>query len=302
MPTALPVITNETSAGPAAELDHLPEQRDDDQPRAEHGGHQRAEQPPVRGAAQRRQGPGGAHRSVLLVGGRWCHPDAGVRRRARRIRWAQRFRWAQRLDASGVRFATTVVPGGGTTTGIEVPAEVVERLGGGGRPKVVVDLDGYVYRSSIAVMGGRHLIGLSSAHRAASGLGAGDAVQVTLRLDTAPREVEVPRRPGGRPGRRTRCARLLRRAVVQPPALARGGDHRGQGRGHPAAADRRSRWRCAPRAASPDASDRSCQVVVRRARRPRASSVPSASRLCSQNALNCCTHASTSRSPAGSTA
>ena len=91
-----------------------------------------------------------------------------------------------------MRFATTVMPGGGTTTGIEVPAEVVERLGGGGRPKVVVDLDGYVYRSSIAVMGGRHLICLSSAHRAASGLGAGDAVQVTLRLDTAPRELEVP--------------------------------------------------------------------------------------------------------------
>jgi hypothetical protein len=91
-----------------------------------------------------------------------------------------------------VRFATTVFSGGGTTTGIEVPGEVLERLGGGRRPKVVVDLDGYRYRSSVAVMGGRNLISLSSAHRAASGVAAGDAVQVTLELDTAVREVEVP--------------------------------------------------------------------------------------------------------------
>jgi hypothetical protein len=91
-----------------------------------------------------------------------------------------------------VRFATTVFSGGGTTTGIEVPGEVLERLGGGRRPKVVVDLDGYRYRSSVAVMGGRNLISLSGAHRAASGLSAGDAVQVTLELDTAVRELEVP--------------------------------------------------------------------------------------------------------------
>jgi len=36
-----------------------------------------------------------------------------------------------------VRFATTVSSTGGTTTGLEVPDDVVERLGGGRRPKVV---------------------------------------------------------------------------------------------------------------------------------------------------------------------
>ena len=91
-----------------------------------------------------------------------------------------------------VRFATTIVSGGGTTTGIVVPDEAVQQLGGGRRPKVVVDLDGYRYRSSVAVMGGRCMVGLSGAHREASGLSAGDAVEVVLELDTAPRELDVP--------------------------------------------------------------------------------------------------------------
>ena len=94
--------------------------------------------------------------------------------------------------AQQVRFGTTIVSGGGTTAGIEVPDEAVQQLGAGRRPKVVVDVDGYRYRSSVAVMGGRNMISLSTAHRQASGLSAGDTVQVVLELDTAPRELEVP--------------------------------------------------------------------------------------------------------------
>ena len=41
-------------------------------------------------------------------------------------------------------------------------------------------------------MGGEWWVGVNSEHRAASGLRAGDEVQVTLELDTAPRELEVP--------------------------------------------------------------------------------------------------------------
>jgi uncharacterized protein YdeI (YjbR/CyaY-like superfamily) len=41
-------------------------------------------------------------------------------------------------------------------------------------------------------MGGGWWVGVSQAHREASGLTPGEEVQVTLDLDTAPREIEVP--------------------------------------------------------------------------------------------------------------
>jgi hypothetical protein len=80
----------------------------------------------------------------------------------------------------------------GNNTGIEVPAETVEALGAGKKPLVVVTVNDYTYRSAIAVMGGKFLISFSSAHRAASGLGGGDKVEVSVEVDTAPRVVEVP--------------------------------------------------------------------------------------------------------------
>jgi hypothetical protein len=55
-----------------------------------------------------------------------------------------------------------------------------------------VTLDDYTYRNTIAPMGGGWWVGVSQAHREASGLKGGDEVQVTLELDTAPREIEVP--------------------------------------------------------------------------------------------------------------
>lgn len=77
-------------------------------------------------------------------------------------------------------------------TGITVPAEVVEQLGGGKAPLVKVTINGYGYRGKVAVMGGEHLIGFSAEHRAASGIGPGEEVEVTLELDTEPRVVELP--------------------------------------------------------------------------------------------------------------
>jgi hypothetical protein len=91
-----------------------------------------------------------------------------------------------------MRFRTTITAGSGSTTGIEVPPEVVEALGQGRRPPVRVTVNGYTYRSSIAVLGGRFLVSLSAAHRAAAGVGAGDEVDVELEHDDAPREVDVP--------------------------------------------------------------------------------------------------------------
>ena len=80
----------------------------------------------------------------------------------------------------------------GNNTGIEVPADVVEALGAGKRPPVVVNVNGFSYRSTVAPMGGKFLIPFSAARRQDSGIGGGDAIEVDLTLDTAPRTIEVP--------------------------------------------------------------------------------------------------------------
>lgn len=80
----------------------------------------------------------------------------------------------------------------GNNTGIEVPPENMAELGGGKKPAVKVDVSGYSFASTVAVMGGKYMIPFSSAHRTASGLKGGDAVEVTLELETTPRSVEVP--------------------------------------------------------------------------------------------------------------
>ncbi len=90
-----------------------------------------------------------------------------------------------------MRFETTLSQTG-NNTGIEVPPDVVDELGGGKRAAVVVEVNGFAFRSTVGVMGGRFLIPFSADKRAATGLSGGDAIVVDLTLDTAPRTVEVP--------------------------------------------------------------------------------------------------------------
>jgi Bacteriocin-protection, YdeI or OmpD-Associated/Domain of unknown function (DUF1905) len=90
-----------------------------------------------------------------------------------------------------MRFETTMFLSG-NNTGIEVPPDVIEGLGAGRKPPVVVSVNGYEYRSTVAVMGGRYLIPFSSDKRAATGIQGGDPIVVELELDTAPRTVDVP--------------------------------------------------------------------------------------------------------------
>jgi hypothetical protein len=91
-----------------------------------------------------------------------------------------------------VRFRTTIQQSGKTATGIQVPAEVIEALGAGKRPAVTVTINGYTYRSTVAVMGGRYMVGVNAEHRARAGVAGGEEVDVDIDLDTAPREVSVP--------------------------------------------------------------------------------------------------------------
>ena len=90
-----------------------------------------------------------------------------------------------------MRFETTLLQTG-NNTGIEVPPEVIEALGGGKRPAVALTVNTYAFRSTVGVMGGKSLVPFSSEHRAASGLKGGDAITVDIELDAAPREVIVP--------------------------------------------------------------------------------------------------------------
>ena len=91
-----------------------------------------------------------------------------------------------------MRFRTTILQGDKTATGIRVPDDVVEALAAGKRPKVLVTIRGYTYRSSIAVVGGDFMVGVSADNRAGAGVRGGDEVDVDIELDTAPRVVTVP--------------------------------------------------------------------------------------------------------------
>lgn len=76
--------------------------------------------------------------------------------------------------------------------GIVVPADVIDALGGGNHPKVVVTLNGFTYRSSVAKMGDQFLIPASKARRAEGKLEVDVPYEIEIELDTAPRTVDVP--------------------------------------------------------------------------------------------------------------
>ena len=90
-----------------------------------------------------------------------------------------------------MEFRTTVELGGKTATGLRVPDDVVEALGGGKRPPVQVTVGGYSYRTTVAPMGGAFYLPLAAEHREAAGLAAGQEVDVRIELDTAPRETPL---------------------------------------------------------------------------------------------------------------
>ncbi len=91
-----------------------------------------------------------------------------------------------------MKFRTTLLLAGKTATGIVVPPEIVEALGSGKRPPVSITINGYSYRSTVAVMGGDYMLPVAAEHRVAAGIQAGEEIEVEVVLDTAPREVVVP--------------------------------------------------------------------------------------------------------------
>ena len=91
-----------------------------------------------------------------------------------------------------MKFRTTIEQSGKTATGIRIPDDIVEALGSGRRPPVKVTINGFTYRSTVAVMGGVYMVGVSAGNRAGARVAGGDEVEVQIELDTEPREVSLP--------------------------------------------------------------------------------------------------------------
>jgi hypothetical protein len=89
-------------------------------------------------------------------------------------------------------FTATVLLKGRSATGIPVPADVLDGLGGSKRPAVTVTLNGHTYRTTVGVVAGESLIPVSAEVRAAAGVAAGDTLDVRIELDTEPRTVTLP--------------------------------------------------------------------------------------------------------------
>ena len=60
------------------------------------------------------------------------------------------------------------------------------------RPRVTVAINGDSWKTRVAIMRGRYLIGLSNAHRQAAGVATGDAIEVEVEIDTEPPVVIEP--------------------------------------------------------------------------------------------------------------
>ena len=89
-------------------------------------------------------------------------------------------------------FNTTLLQAGKTATGIKIPPEIIEKLGAGKKPPVKVTINGFTYRSTVAVMGGDYMVGVSAENRMGAKVKGGDKIEVTVELDTEPRELAVP--------------------------------------------------------------------------------------------------------------
>ena len=74
---------------------------------------------------------------------------------------------------------------------VELPFDAKKEFGRA-RPPVKVSINGYTFRSTIAVYGGRYYVPVRRDRREAAGVEAGDIVRVTIAPDTEARTVEPP--------------------------------------------------------------------------------------------------------------
>lgn len=91
-----------------------------------------------------------------------------------------------------LKFSTVLLQAGKTATGIKIPDGIIEKLGAGKKPAIKVTINGFTYRSTVAVMGGAYMVGVNAENRAGAKVKGGDKIDVVIELDTEERVVEVP--------------------------------------------------------------------------------------------------------------
>jgi Bacteriocin-protection, YdeI or OmpD-Associated/Domain of unknown function (DUF1905) len=96
------------------------------------------------------------------------------------------------MPVGKIRFKARLQPRGAAAAVVLDQSQVAEIGEGAKRYPVVATVNGYVWRTSVAVMGGEFLLGLNREVRRGAGVDSGDEVDVSIELDTAPREVEIP--------------------------------------------------------------------------------------------------------------
>ena len=75
---------------------------------------------------------------------------------------------------------------------VEVPEDVIQALGEGGRIPVKASFNGIPYRGSIVRMGGPPCIGVLKAIVEEAGVDYGDTLDVVVELDTVERTIDPP--------------------------------------------------------------------------------------------------------------
>ena len=144
-----------------------------------------------------------------------------------------------------IRFHTKILTAGKAATGIRIPDEVIDKLGGGKKPAVSVTIHGYTYRSTVAVMGGRFMVGVNAENREKAKVAGGDDVDVDIALDTEPREVELPADFATALNRHAKARKYFRWLGLQQAEGVRAGHRRGQDTGNAGTPDRKGGIRLA---------------------------------------------------------
>ncbi len=91
-----------------------------------------------------------------------------------------------------MRFTAELKRTGANTTGIVVPPDVLEALGGGKRPRVRVTLNGFAFSLTLGSMGGRVMIPVSAERRGAARVEGGRSYDVAIEIDATPEPIEIP--------------------------------------------------------------------------------------------------------------
>ena len=79
-----------------------------------------------------------------------------------------------------------------TATAIDIPFDVEKVFGKRGRVPVCGTINGFPYRSSIFLMGGRHFMVVNKQMREGAKVNAGETVSVVMERDDEPRTVNAP--------------------------------------------------------------------------------------------------------------